>query len=120
MMSGNCAIGSPSMATTPTITMRMAITIATMGRLMKNFDMGKNRSLRSRLGLRFRIDGHSVSDFGDSFRHDAVSRAHAAFDDPHFTDALANLHRADRDAVIRADKGYLIVSLQLVHGALRD
>ena len=37
--SGNCAIGRLSIATKPTITMRMAITMATMGRLMKNFDM---------------------------------------------------------------------------------
>src|SRR5690242_1304182 len=108
MMSGNCAIGDPSMATTPTITMRMAITIATMGRLIKNFDM---------LGA-LRINCHSISDFGNSFGHDAVARAHTAFDDPHFAHALANLHRADRDAVIRADNGYLIASLQFVHRTL--
>jgi hypothetical protein len=88
----------------------MAITIATMGRFMKNFDM---------LGA-LRIDCHSVSDFGNSFRHNAVARAHAAFDDPHFARALANLHCADRDAVVRADNGYLIVTLQFVHRTLRD
>ncbi|OPY87218.1 MAG: hypothetical protein A4E72_01521 [Syntrophus sp. PtaU1.Bin208] len=38
-MLGNCAVGRPDMATRPTMTMRMAITMATMGRLMKNFDM---------------------------------------------------------------------------------
>jgi len=38
-MFGNCATGSVAMVTTPTITIRMAITIATMGRLMKKFDM---------------------------------------------------------------------------------
>src|SRR6185437_14307972 len=110
MMSGNCAIGSPSMATTPTSTIRMAITMATMGRLMKNFDM---------LGA-LRINRHSVSDFGNSFGHDAVTRAHAAFNDPHFAHAFANLHRTNRDAVIRADNGYLIASLQFVHRTLRD
>ena len=36
---GNRAIGSPAMVTAPTITIRMEITIATMGRLMKNLDM---------------------------------------------------------------------------------
>ena len=38
-MLGNCAIGRPTMVTAPTITMTMAITIATIGRLMKNLDM---------------------------------------------------------------------------------
>src|SRR5438094_331167 len=38
-MFGYSATGSCTIATTPTITMRMEITIATMGRLMKNFAM---------------------------------------------------------------------------------
>ena len=38
-MLGNCATGSPAMVTAPTITIRIEITIATMGRLMKNLDM---------------------------------------------------------------------------------
>src|SRR4030095_12416129 len=38
-MFGYCAMGSWIMAPRPTITMRMAITIATMGRLMKNLAM---------------------------------------------------------------------------------
>src|SRR5438093_13775448 len=37
--SGNCAIGSCTMATMPMITVMIAMTIATIGRLMKNFDM---------------------------------------------------------------------------------
>ena len=36
---GNCATGRLTIDTAPTITMRIAITIATIGRLMKNFDM---------------------------------------------------------------------------------
>ena len=36
---GNCAMGKPDIATRPMITIKMEITIATMGRLMKNFDM---------------------------------------------------------------------------------
>ncbi len=39
-MAGNCATGSLRMVIAPTSTIRIAITIATMGRLMKNFDMG--------------------------------------------------------------------------------
>src|SRR5512137_2226377 len=38
-MSGNWAMGSRDMATSPRITMRIEITMATMGRLIKNFDM---------------------------------------------------------------------------------
>src|SRR6266566_6970080 len=36
---GNCATGSPTRVTRPTMTMMIEITMATMGRLMKNFDM---------------------------------------------------------------------------------
>jgi len=38
-MFGYCATGSPAMETSPTMTMMMAITIATIGRRMKKFDM---------------------------------------------------------------------------------
>ena len=44
-MLGNCATGRLAMVTAPTITMRMAMTIATMGRLMKNFDIVQFPSL---------------------------------------------------------------------------
>ncbi len=38
-MLGNWAMGSPDMATAPRMTMKIEITMATIGRLMKNFDM---------------------------------------------------------------------------------
>ncbi len=38
-MFGYCATGRPAMETRPTITMMMAITIATIGRRMKKFDI---------------------------------------------------------------------------------
>src|ERR1035438_6499629 len=37
---GNCDVGSEAMATKPTITVRMAMTMATIGRRIKNFDIG--------------------------------------------------------------------------------
>ncbi len=40
-MLGNCAMGRPDIATSPMMTIRMEITIATIGRLMKNFDIGQ-------------------------------------------------------------------------------
>jgi hypothetical protein len=38
-MFGNWATGKNAIVTAPTITVRIAITIATMGRLIKNLDM---------------------------------------------------------------------------------
>ena len=38
-MLGNCAIGSWTIATRPRIVMMIEMTIATIGRLMKNFAM---------------------------------------------------------------------------------
>jgi hypothetical protein len=38
-MLGNCAMGRLKIVMAPISTMRMEITIATIGRLMKNFDM---------------------------------------------------------------------------------
>ena len=42
--SGNCAIGRVTVMTTPTITVRIAITMATIGRLMKKSDIGLDSS----------------------------------------------------------------------------
>src|SRR4051794_39853535 len=42
-MFGNCATGSPRSETAPTITVTIAITIATIGRRMKNADMSAAR-----------------------------------------------------------------------------
>ena len=39
-MLGNCAMGKLKIVMAPISTMRMEITIATIGRLMKNFDIG--------------------------------------------------------------------------------
>jgi hypothetical protein len=38
-MFGDCATGKVAIVTPPTMTIRIAMTIATMGRLMKNLDM---------------------------------------------------------------------------------
>jgi hypothetical protein len=38
-MFGNWAVGSPDMETRPTMVIRIEMTIATIGRLMKNLDM---------------------------------------------------------------------------------
>ena len=50
-MLGNCATGRLVIVTPPTITIRIAITIATIGRLMKNFDIAQFPSPESCAGL---------------------------------------------------------------------
>ena len=84
-MFGNSAIGSWTMATAPRITMMIEITIATIGRLMKNLAIettGANRRRRRRnnytcvisssllfrlLPERFRTHGHAGLEFLQSF-----------------------------------------------------
>ena len=46
-MSGNCEIGRPCITMKPTRTRTMEITIATIGRLTKNFDMGQRPPARA-------------------------------------------------------------------------
>jgi len=64
-ISGNWAIGRRETITAPAITKKMAMTIATIGRLMKNFDIASAFVTR-RVGDRNRsglwIHGHSVLD----------------------------------------------------------
>src|SRR3954469_5308132 len=101
-MLGNWAVGKPNMATNPMITMRMAMTIATMGRFMKKFAMtlsslglgglgGCGGSLwvdrRSFLHLLEALDDHPLSRF-DPFG-----------DDPHRTYALTHFHWAHASLV---------------------
>src|SRR5512146_1037244 len=86
-MLGYCAMGSPSIATTPTITMMIEMTMATMGRLMKNFDTatypfpgrGCPRARWALLlrryvrGVGFRVDDESVLDLLDALGDDALA-----------------------------------------------
>jgi hypothetical protein len=44
-MFGNCATGNVAMVIVPTMTVRMAITIATIGRRMKKFAMAQRSSV---------------------------------------------------------------------------
>ena len=43
-MSGNCPTGRPRMVIAPTMTIRIEMTMATIGRLMKNLDMAQRSS----------------------------------------------------------------------------
>src|SRR5262245_51000601 len=92
-MSGNCAIGRRLMETSPAIVMRIEITIATMGRVIKNCAIylssrfhgswgrrrGRNRRGRGFLCLRFSrhelgIDDHPVPYLLQSLDDDTLVR----------------------------------------------
>src|SRR5579872_1847679 len=90
---GNCAIGSPRRATAPTRTVMIAMTIATIGRLMKNADTvgpplssvprrggGRRRGARGpgcgrprRFRRRLRHDGCAVGHLLHAFDDDAIA-----------------------------------------------
>jgi len=57
-------MGSPDMATRPTITMRIEITMATMGRLMKNLAMAGYSFLAAGAEAAFVADEGDVSEPG--------------------------------------------------------
>src|SRR6266545_3553869 len=120
-MFGYSATGSCTIATTPMITMRMEITIATIGRSMKNLAMW---SLLRRVGLggRARRESdllagpHAVAALDD----DPLAGLEAGRDDPERADAGVGLHRAHVDGLVRADHRDLVHALNVLHGPLGD
>src|ERR1700757_2476952 len=71
-MFGNCATGKLKTVSEPTSTRTIEITIATIGRLMKNFDM---TSPAHRFHIEwFRIDLDAGAHLLNSFSHDPVPR----------------------------------------------
>src|SRR5271155_3690360 len=99
-MSGNWAIGSARMATRPPRTVIMAMTIATMGRRVKNRDMGSVgfRGRREWLGVHRRAGGRA-----SAFHDDARAGLHPLVDDPAAADSVADLDRLRADLVVGAD-----------------
>src|SRR5580692_11717647 len=90
MICGNCAMGSPSSETAPMSTVRMAITIATMGRRMKKEEITRVPSARSaarhrgagRLDRRrLRHHQRAVADLLHALDDHALARGDAALDD---------------------------------------
>src|SRR6185369_12258466 len=142
---GYCSIGSPDSALSPTRTVRIAMTIATMGRRMKKWPMrsvfpavrwrfgsrvrGRFRlrrrgRLRRRTGL---FDGHdrrldrdAVADFLQPFDDDLLAGREPAFDYPQRIDAFAGLDRTHRDLAVVGYDGHGVRGLQLLDGALRN
>src|SRR5450759_1151784 len=112
-MSGNCATGRPSIAMSPPRTVRIAMTIATMGRLMKKRAMAslpsaggqgrRGRRRRSRCGGIDGSDGRPRLHAGEPFDDYALAGGKPAFDDPHAPDALGRLDGPDLRLVVGAD-----------------
>src|SRR5712671_5903655 len=115
-ISGNCARGRPPSDTTPTMTVMMAMTIATMGRLMKNFAKLLTLDLRERL----RRDDASVADGHRRPDDDLLTGLDAAFDDLQVADAIADGNRADGDMIASGQDLDLITALEIDDGALRN
>src|SRR5208282_1220814 len=117
-MLGNCATGKLRMVRAPTITRTIEITMATMGRLMKNFDIGLPSFVFAGVGLgshRCALP-HLLHAFGD----DAIARLEPAVNDPVAADAVAHLNSSDFRLVVGIDNRDLVTALQLGDGALRN
>src|ERR1700730_14177065 len=101
-MFGNCATGSVAMVTAPTITIRIEMTIATMGRLMKNLDISV--SLHERLGA----DSHARTSALDAFGNYALTRRQSFADHPHRSDLAPGLDLLNAYRIVVVQHGDLI------------
>src|SRR6266850_6784974 len=116
-MFGYCAMGNWNMATRPTITMRIEMTIATTGRLMKNLAMVLARPLGlGRRGRDLLAGFHSV----DSLDDDPLARLQPLSNDPEGADALADLDRSKVHRLVGSDHGDLVDALLVQDGPLRN
>src|SRR4030095_7381808 len=114
-------MGSCTIATTPRITMRMEMTMATIGRLMKNRAMVG--LLRSRARPRGRVrrqpdflaGTYPVAALDD----DPLTGLQPLCHRPERADPHVDLDRADVDRVVGADHRDLMNPLHVLDGALR-
>ena len=105
------------MVTAPTITIRMAITMATIGRLMKKLDMSQLPfAIESAV---FGFHNSAISYLLKTFDDDEFSRFYAALNDPHRANTIANLDGSQVHLVIAVYHRALVGSLQFRHRALR-
>src|SRR3984885_5978515 len=133
-MFGNCATGKLRTVSEPTNTMTMEITMATMGRLMKNFDMDHSSlSIHRSLNLidprssifgfcheRFGIHVHAGAHSLNPFRYDSVAGIQATRDNPAVTDPVAHGDGSNVDFVVGFYHRDLISPLQFRHRTLRN
>src|SRR5208283_1990935 len=116
-MLGNCATGKLRMVIAPTITITMEITMATMGRLIKNFDMGlPSFGVRDK---RLGVDRHARTHLLYALGNHALAALQSFGNNPAVADAVTDFHRSYAHLVLAVHHRYLITALQLREGALR-
>src|SRR5215469_13935640 len=114
-MFGNRATGSVSIVIPPTMTMRMAITIATIGRLIKNLDI-ELFPFWLRVGLRHEGLGlhlHSRTHFLRALGDDAFAGFQTFRNDPLAADRIADFDGLNAHFVLAIHNRDLIAALQL-------
>src|SRR5271167_2155288 len=116
-MLGNCATGKLRMVRVPTSTRTIEITMATMGRLIKNFDIGlPSRWFHGKWpGVHLHARTHLLHPLGDH----PFARLESFRNNPLVADAVADLDRPDAHFVLFVHCCDLIAALQLRHGTLR-
>src|SRR5208283_2702003 len=126
-MSGNCATGSRSTITAPAMTKKMAITIATIGWLMKNLDIALALTAWSYRCRGRRCGGrshgshlHPIAHLLQSFGDDAFAGRDPRLDDSKAAHLLADDDCAHRHLVVRTHDRDLVLPLGLKNGVLRD
>src|SRR5258706_8798574 len=125
MMSGNCAMGRDCIDTSPASTVTMAMTIATIGLLMKKRDMWRWPSVGRGLGTggsrrpRFGVHDRSVP-YLRAFDDDVLVGLDSLRHDPAAAETLAHRHGSCRHAVVGTDDSQLISALHFRDGSLRD
>src|SRR5271165_2916680 len=117
-MLGNWAIGRLRIVREPTSTRTKEITIATIGRLMKNFDMTLP-AYRFR-GEWFRIDTNPGTDLLDTFGDNPIPWIKPTCYHPAPIHLWPDCHRPNVHLVIGVNDCYLIATLELRDGALRN
>src|ERR1700677_4997906 len=135
-MLGNCATGKVRTVSEPTNTMTIEITMATIGRLMKNFDMDHvslsihrcfvYRSLlidpySSILGFcykRLGVHAHTGAHPLNAFNYDSVACIEAARHDQSVIDAVAHRNGSNINFIAGAHDSNLVAALQFRYRAL--
>src|SRR5579864_4399198 len=110
-MFGNCAIGKLRTVSEPTSTRTIEITIATIGRLMKNFDM--TLPADGFRGEWFRIDADPGADFLDTLGDNPLTWMESTGNHPAPIHLRPDCHRPDVDLIVGVHDGNLVAALQL-------
>src|SRR5262245_18514947 len=100
------------MVSDPIITNTIEITMATIGRLIKNFDI-VSPLLRVRGGKRFRFHQSASPHFLDPFGDDRFAAIEPLRDNPVVVNAIADFYRTNTDLIFGVDDRDLISALKL-------